>query len=348
MKKHIRLRTHPYTFARVSVMKAHLLKGEEYHTLMKMGLHEAINFIQERVCKEEKQELPGGKIGVGDVEWILNRHLEKVFDKLRRISKHELKLIINNYLKRYDVEDIKTILRAKYTNLPEEKISTLLFAAGALTREELQRCIEKESMQDVLKEASKLGVGGAVQNKSEQLGEIEDSLDRAYYHEMLELARRIPKDKFMKEFIEQELEIKSLINTLRVQQTKQKHQDSRQQTVPLPVSPGFRKRLELLTRKNIAEAPHIFAGTPYQKVLEEGLAQYQETQSLGKLKTMLRVWLLRKTLGLMKKKLGSIEYLFGYMFAKETEVKNLSIIIKGKQTGLEQSFIESQLVVRNG
>ena len=62
MKGKLRLGKHPYTFARVSVMKATLLKEEDYQKLMKMGLNEVVNFIQENVCKDEMRNFAGSQL----------------------------------------------------------------------------------------------------------------------------------------------------------------------------------------------------------------------------------------------------------------------------------------------
>ncbi len=40
----------------------------------------------------------------------------------------------------------------------------------------------------------------------------------------------------------------------------------------------------------------------------------------------------------------SIDVILGFMFAKEIEVRNLKIIMKGKELGLDEEFISKQLI----
>ncbi|MBN2454152.1 V-type ATPase subunit, partial [Candidatus Woesearchaeota archaeon] len=88
--KEVRLGTYPYTYARISCMKTTLLKKEDYARLMKMTPNEIIEFLQETTYRKEINELAIKYSGTQLVEIALNRNLEDVFAKLRRISKPEL------------------------------------------------------------------------------------------------------------------------------------------------------------------------------------------------------------------------------------------------------------------
>ena len=41
----------------------------------------------------------------------------------------------------------------------------------------------------------------------------------------------------------------------------------------------------------------------------------------------------------------SIDVILGYMFAKEVEIRNLKTLIKGRQLGLDEDFINRELIV---
>ena len=55
-------------------------------------------------------------------------------------------------------------------------------------------------------------------------------------------------------------------------------------------------------------------------------------------------YLLEKSILMLHQNPLSIDVILGYMFAKEIEVRNLKILIKGKQLNLKEEFIENQLV----
>lgn len=60
---------------------------------------------------------------------------------------------------------------------------------------------------------------------------------------------------------------------------------------------------------------------------------------------LLYKYLLEKSILLQHQHPLSIDIILGYMFAKEIETRNLRVIAKGKQLGLSNEFIESQLVM---
>ena len=62
------------------------------------------------------------------------------------------------------------------------------------------------------------------------------------------------------------------------------------------------------------------------------------------LETELYKHLLKQSILLLHQHLLSVDVILGYMFAKDIEVRNLRIIIKGKQLGLSEQFMESQLI----
>ena len=57
------------------------------------------------------------------------------------------------------------------------------------------------------------------------------------------------------------------------------------------------------------------------------------------------VYLLRKENLLIHQHLLSANYILGYLFAKENEVRNLQIIFKGKSLALKPEYLEQLLVI---
>src|SRR3989338_3968201 len=156
--KKVRLGFYPYTYVRATVMKSLLFKKEDYQKMLKMGFSEIAKYLQDSHYK-----------------------------KLMRISSYELGLLIKEYTKRKDIEDIKTILRGKFTNADEKLILNSITAAGTLSYVFLVSLLKKESIEDVLKHNSlvdfsllKAGLKD-LKEKNNLIG-IENALDRCYYN----------------------------------------------------------------------------------------------------------------------------------------------------------------------
>src|SRR3989344_2041605 len=129
----INLGFYPYTYVRTVVMRALLFKKEDYQKMLKMSFNEIARFLQDSHYKREINALAMEYSGSDLLEIALNRNLAESFKKLIRISSEEIALLVNEYIKRKDIEDIKTILRGKFTNANEKQILSSISAAGTLS-----------------------------------------------------------------------------------------------------------------------------------------------------------------------------------------------------------------------
>src|SRR3989338_1041520 len=107
----IKLGFYPYTYVRTVVMRALLFKKEDYHKMLKMSFSEIAKFMQDSHYKKEINALATEHSGADLLELALNKNLAESFKKLIRISPYELGLLIGEYVKRKDIDDIKTIIR---------------------------------------------------------------------------------------------------------------------------------------------------------------------------------------------------------------------------------------------
>ena len=149
--KKLKLGFYPYTYARTAVMKSLLFKKEDYHKMLKMGFSEIAKFLQDSHYKKEINALATEHSGGDLLELALNRNLAESFKKLIRISPYELGLLIGEYVKRKDIDDIKTIIRGKFTNANEKLILNSITAAGTLSYDFLVSLLKKESIENILK-----------------------------------------------------------------------------------------------------------------------------------------------------------------------------------------------------
>src|SRR3989338_11558995 len=108
--KKLELGFYPYTYVRASVMKSLLFKKDDYQRMLKMGFSEIAKFLQESHYKNEVNQLATEYSGADLLELALNKNLANSFKKLMMISPDSLRSLINEYIKRKDIDDIKTIL----------------------------------------------------------------------------------------------------------------------------------------------------------------------------------------------------------------------------------------------
>lgn len=346
----IRLGFYPYTYVRSIAMRSLLLKKEDYHKLMKMSLNEMTKFMQDSAYKKEINELASKHSGIALLELALNKNMAASFDKLRKICPDELKLLIDEYTKRNDIEDIKTILRGKFTKESSEKIKSLIIGAGTLSLEHLYKLSEME-VPEILKnlkvvEYSALKEAYKRYTESKTLSPIENALDRNYYNHMLNFIDTIPEEgKAFRRFLRKEIEIINIMNIIRLKR-ENLDKDAIERYIFYYDSPEKNKKIRpLLNIDNVRDILKKLEKEEYGKEVKEGAESFERTGSFIELETSLYRYLLRKSVSISRQNPLSIDVILGYMFSKEMDMRNLRLILKGKELSLDENFIEKQLVI---
>ncbi len=349
MPKKLKLGRYPYTYARTAVMKSLLLKKGDYHKMLKMSFSEIAKFLQDTNYKNEINALANEYSGADLLELALNRNLAESFKKLIRISPNELGLLIKEYAKRKDIEDIKTILRGKFTNADEKNILRSVTAAGTLSYEFLASLAKKESIEEILKhnklvEFSYFKAGLKDLEEKNNLAGIENQLDRHYYTNLIQFSKILPKNAMFRNFLLKEAEMLNIMTLLRLKKAKFEKNVIKSFIIESGEKLKDSKIMGLAESESLEGLSNALEKTEYRNAVAKGAEEFKKNGSLISIETELYKHLLKQSALFMHQHPLSVDVILGYMFAKEIEVRNLKIIIKGKQLGLKDEFIESQLV----
>ncbi|MEK6854091.1 MAG: ATP synthase A1 subunit C [Nanoarchaeota archaeon] len=341
---------YPYTYARVSVMRSFLLRKDDYNKMMKMNVNEMIGALESSQYKKEIDELAVQFKGVKLMELALNRNLANTWTKLKRISPPSLRVLIEVYLLRVDVWNVKTIIRAKYTKLDTAQLRAMLLPSGFLTEKKLAELIKKESVEDILKSLDFISYKSFAKalesfRETKSVAEIENALDRFYYSGMTEFSKRLPNEgRLFREFLESELVISTIINILRLKRANTPAKDVWGYiTVP---EHGMERALarKMLAAATPEDAAKLLEQSRFRAVAEIGLREFLANKSLIRLELDLYRQLLKRSVLLIHQHPLSVDVILGYMFAKELEVRNLKLLFKAKQLGLGNEFVEQQII----
>ncbi len=339
---------HPYTYARVSVMRSFLLRKEDYHKLMKMNVNEIISYLQNSQYKKEVDELAVHFSGVQLMELALSKNLANTLAKLKKISRASLRVVISAYLLKVDVWNIKTIIRARFTKLDADQLQPMLLPSGFLTEKKLAELAKKESVEDVLKSIGFIDYRHFVKavetfKETKSISEIENALDTFYYSAMEEFSRRIPNEgRLFREFLEAELEVSAIMNILRLKRANLPAKD----IMPHIITPeaGSVLARKMINAPSAGDAAKLLEQGKFRAFTENGVREFLSSGSLIRLELDLSRHLLSRSALLIHQHPLTVDVILGYMFAKETEVRNLKLVLKAKQLGIGEEFTEQQLV----
>ncbi|PIN86730.1 ATP synthase A1 subunit C [Candidatus Woesearchaeota archaeon CG10_big_fil_rev_8_21_14_0_10_44_13] len=345
----LKLKEYPYTYARICAMRAKLIKKDAYSKLLKMKLSEIAKFLQDTEYKKEIDELGSDYSGVSLIENALNVNLLRTSLKLKRITEDKnLAELIDAYAMRRDIWNIKTILRARHSRQKEEDIKSLVMPTGKLDESFFTDLSKKESVEEIVRSLNFIrfdNLKEAVHSYKEKksLFELENAIDHDYYSYLLEFAKRMPKQGlFFREFVENEIDMLNLRVMLRLKKEKANKREIKRYLF----YPGAKLGPQELNR--LSEADDL--GSMIKSLSKEGYGKIsreleKSKDSIIMMELKLNKFLLDRAALLLHQHPLSIEVILGYMLAKEIEIRNLKTIIKGKQLGMKEEFIESQLVI---
>jgi len=139
-----------YVCTRMRMRKAKLLPREEYQRMLNMSVSEITRIIGETEYKQEIDELGTTFKGIDLIEVALSWNLAKEYQKIQEITPGNLKQFTQVYLRRWDIQNVLTILRGKMQGEKSGKIKEILVPAGSLDKTILDRMLSEESPDRVI------------------------------------------------------------------------------------------------------------------------------------------------------------------------------------------------------
>ncbi|RQG91838.1 V-type ATP synthase subunit C [Natrarchaeobius chitinivorans] len=348
-----------YVNGRVRSRRASLFADEDYRKLIRMGPSGIARFMEESEYEREINQLGTRFSGVDLIEYALNRNLAKHFDDLLDWSEGRLYDLIARYLRKFDVWNIKTIIRGVYTETPSEEIESDLIRAGEIDDATLDRALEADTVEDVIEIFNRTIFHDALEEAYEEYEEtgalvpLENALDREFYERLIEdlsgsydLSFTEPQsgpEALYVEFLQAEIDFRNARNALRLARS-----GADLEPAEYYIEGGVlfdRAELSRLVADYDELVDHIAESKRYGDRLSSALTRLREAESLIQFEHALDAALLEYSDRLSSIYPVSVSAVLSYILAKEREVENIRAIARGREVGLDESEIEEELVI---
>lgn len=338
-----------YVGTRMRVRKAKLLPREEYLRMLNMSIPEITRFIEELEYKREIDEFSNIFSGIDLLEISLSWNLAKEFQTVLDITPGNLKEFTRAYLRRWDIQNVLTILRGKSQGIRNEKIKEILIPAGELDRVFLDRLLVEDSPErvvDALKTTKLYPVltrefPSALQSKS--FSRLENELYKQFYAKLIDSARGVKGGNLFLNYIRLDIDITNIRNLFRLRS------DVHVEDVRDMMIPGGTFSTEELQRLNGINDRNEFIDALMAKVTVKPLLASLESLRGEKPIRETGIDLIKVELEQMEKmsKLNpfSIHPILVYLEKKKYEVFNLRAIARGKESRLPPDRIREYLVM---
>jgi V/A-type H+-transporting ATPase subunit C len=332
------------------VRKATLLPREEYLRMLNMSLPEITRIIEETAYKQEIDELGTVFKGIDLIEVALSWNLAKEYQKIQEITPGALKQFTQDYLRRWDIQNLITILRGKMHGEKPGRIKEILVPAGSLDRKVLDRMLAEDSIDrivDMLK-GHRLYLVIAREfpaaKESGSLSRMENELYKQFYAGIIADAESgIRGGDLFLDFIRLDINITNAKTLFRLRAAGFE-EDAREMYIPGgDLSAADFSALNAI--RDQGEFIDVLKAKIRHKVLLALLDEMRGEPAAGDMEVRLTRVQLEQMEQSSKRYPFSIYPILVYLEKKKYEVFNLRALARGKESKLPSERIEKYLVM---
>lgn len=355
------LKDYSYANARVRAMTSRLLEQRVYKDLLGApDYNRAIGVLDETEYKEDIEHfmLEGARPTI--LDRAMNRNMVRNFSKIKDFFEGRPEEMVNVLLARWDLYNLKTILRGKRALIPKTEISRNLVPVGALDLTVLEEIIDQPDLRASLDAMVMFSpqwwipYGQAVTAslpaylREHDLSIIELALDRFHYQKISEILNSGDANTaLVREVVKIEVDTINIVTLIRLCGLDMMEAKARDFFIPggtIATAVEFGKILQLGQPERVYEA--LLAKTPYRDPLEGAWKVFDE-KGESAFEEEMEKYNIGTCLKMSEDPLG-IGVIIKYMWKKYLEIINLRIIIRGKSIGLIESQIRKELFMWEG
>ncbi len=332
-----------YITGRVRAMKTKLIPGDMYSRMMSMDTSEIARYLEETQYKDEIDALSKDYSGSELIEHATFANLAKTYQKLARVAIDEPEFLILEYLRRWDVWNIKTLLRGKFSKASDTEIVKYLVPAGELSADRLSELAKKDTVQEIISAFDGTDYASALTGyDGKSLASVENALDKLYYFRMERAVGGTLSvgGGLLLKYVRREIDIRNLITLFRMNKAGVDAAVIQENLIP---GGKLHDELSRMAGQPFGEFLRGLEGYPFWSSISD--VATVDVDAISRIEARLKAYLVRYAWALSNYHPLSILPVLGYMVSKETEVSNIRKIVLGKEAGLPAELIEEQVVV---
>ena len=283
-----------------------------------------------------------------------SKELEKaVLEEFSSLGREISKIIpkgswpIKEYLlKKWDVINLRTVMRGIHGDLKKDEIADSFIEGGELGFAFFKTLIDVESMDDFVALLAKtpyqsLTDGLSKYNETKNLFFLEALLDRIFWADLWEKVLNLKGIREFREFIGVCVETHNLKIILRAKNDGLSLEDINPFLIPDCIL--LNELLSAFDEEDLSGFIPLLEDTIYFEPLLSAQQEYEKTGSILSFEQVLDNLVLKKAEDIRKKKPFGSGPLIGFLLSKEKEVKNLLTIVRSTDVDLDRDEIREAL-----
>ena len=348
-------RDYGYSNARVRGMRARLLGKYFFDELMEAAdLGRIIQLLDEtEYGPDVEAEIIKGRTPAA-MDEAFRANMVRTFHKVMGFVNAEAHDLVATLLGRWDLFNIKSIVRGKHMHLTSGEIEDGLYAVGVLSNVDLHYLAGLEDVRAVVDTLVTWGSPYAVPLRGNlaayettgNLSVLELALD-CYYTGWAakRLSGRKTNTKLARRILGLQVDSINLLTTFRLLKSDVGEIDPKDFFLPGGAYVSEELFLKMAALSDVDEVLAALVSTPYAKHLEAVVILYEEEGSLAVFERALEDYVMRKALDAGHGDPLGVGIVIGYLWAKQNEITNLRIIVKGKSVGMPADRMRKELIL---
>lgn len=352
-----------YGNARLRAMKSRLLSHQQLAELAAVESNPAFINALLKTSYQLVIELALVQFsGLDALNWARRQDFLHTIGKIRYFYRGKTAELVGWVLCRYDVDNLKAILRGLSHQVPADEILAGTLPAGELKPADLAQLASQTNVRAAIDLLSTWRIPLAhplLALRAEQPGadllQIELALER-WYFQAAERAAAANGALSLQQSLRIGADVFNLMTALRLVGLTESVAFLRQQfntdeATPLFVGPGMvpvATLVDMVRQPTLVRAISKLAGTPFAALFNQTLARYKTTLRLSMFEFELARYQLNQAAYLSAGDALGVGVLIGYLALKTAEMRNLHRIALGIELREQPDQIRQELIFRNG
>jgi vacuolar-type H+-ATPase subunit C/Vma6 len=327
-----------YFNSRIHGMRSHLFeRGQIEEMLSQDDLSRMMDTLLESAYHTELAEATTRFSGADAIEEGVTRNMVHTFQNMIAAASGDFKELVSVFLMRWDLDAVKSLIRCRHHNLPEDATVSALIPGPTLTMPILQDFAKIEDMEGLVKTLAAwnrplcrpLRDALPAYEEAGDVRVLEEALDQGYFVENVRRYSR-SEDENAAQLVE---ELRSEIDRINLRSVFQCILDKgdKDQTAARLLPEGTVKRnmlQSMLAADDVAGAMEHLAATRYQGLLEE-LFSFLQTGRFSPVERFFERLIMHRLRRLSQVDVFGLGVMMNFTWLKFNEVVNLRLIARG-------------------
>lgn len=332
-----------YLVTRTHGLRTHLIQPRDIQVLARVKtLKDVSDGLMKSEYGTEIGQLPTQEQDTVTLEGIFLKKLVDRFLFLRRAAQGKMQDLLTRYCTRFEVENVKRILRAKLGGLSAEepKLIPLAREYSLVNFQALLKAKDVNEIASLLRDTPYHSVLEKLQPYKESGATmiLETALDRIYFAKVWEMVGKV---KGTSDLIGEEMDLRNLLTVFSLKSREVPSRVVEEATIPLSYAIP-KPTLRSLIQNRLEEASNILAPT-YSRLASEAV-NLLKSGSSSPLEWLFFKQLYHDAAKTAKATPLQAGYVIAYLLLCECEARNLVSIVTGKQLNLSEEEISKGLL----